>query len=72
GGRLINAQGERFMSNYDDRLELAPRDVVARSIIKEAQRTAQGVFLDISHQSDEFIRLHFPKIYQSCLAKGVD
>ena len=44
GGRLINAQGERFMSNYDDRLELAPRDVVARSIVKEAQRTAQGVF----------------------------
>ena len=44
GGRLINAQGERFMSNYDERLELAPRDVVARSIIKEAQRTAQGVF----------------------------
>lgn len=72
GGRLINAQGERFMSNYDERLELAPRDVVARSIIKEAQRTAQGVFLDISHQSDEFIKQHFPKIYQSCLAKGVD
>lgn len=72
GGRLINAQGERFMSNYDDRLELAPRDIVARSITQEMQRTAQGVFLDISHQSDAFIKLHFPKIHQSCLAKGVD
>ena len=72
GGRLINARGERFMSNYDDRLELAPRDIVARSITQEMQRTAQGVFLDISHQSDAFIKLHFPKIHQSCLAKGVD
>ena len=59
GGRLINSEGERFMGRYDDRMELATRDVVARSIyneIMEGRGTEHGgVYLDVSHLDPDLI-----------------
>ncbi|MFW6342658.1 MAG: L-aspartate oxidase, partial [Halothiobacillaceae bacterium] len=73
GGRLIHADGQRFMHNYDPRGELAPRDIVARAIDSEMKRWGLDcVYLDISHKSPEFIREHFPTIHQRCLDFGYD
>mgnify|MGYP002624765415 CR=1 FL=1 len=73
GAYLKNCHGERFMHNYDKRLELAPRDVVSHSIIFEAKRTGSDEFyLDISHEDPEFIRQRFPMIYQNLLSAGFD
>jgi L-aspartate oxidase len=67
GGILRNAQGERFMSHYDERLELAPRDIVSRSIVAEMRRTGtRNVFLDMTALSEEFLKERFPKIYETC------
>ncbi len=67
GGILRNSQGERFMGNYDERLELAPRDIVSRSIVAEMRRTGtRNVFLDMTHLSEDFLRERFPKIYETC------
>ncbi|MEC8849293.1 MAG: L-aspartate oxidase [Pseudomonadota bacterium] len=68
-----NAPGERFMPRFDSRGELAPRDVVARAIDHEMKRLGlKYVYLDIRHQSAEFIQHHFPSIYRECLALGLD
>lgn len=65
--------GDRFMHRYDSRLELAPRDIVARSIDSEMKRLGlTHVDLDISHQGVDFIKEHFPNIYERCLALGID
>jgi L-aspartate oxidase len=73
GGRLCLPGGERFMHRYDERLELAPRDVVARAIDSEMKRLGLDcVYLDISHQPAEFIREHFPTIVARCLELGID
>jgi L-aspartate oxidase len=75
GGRLINPRtGKRFMKFYDpERLELAPRDVVARAIDAEIKRHGLDyVHLDISHQSAEFVRGHFPTIHEKLLGLGID
>lgn len=67
GGILRNKFGERFMGNYDERLELAPRDIVSRSIVAEMRRTGtRNVFLDMTALSEEFLRERFPKIYETC------
>ncbi len=67
GGILRNAQGERFMSRYDERLELAPRDIVSRSIVAEMRRTGtRNVFLDMTAMEEEFLKERFPKIYETC------
>jgi L-aspartate oxidase len=67
GGILRNSQGERFMGNYDERLELAPRDIVSRSIVAEMRRTgSRNVFLDMTHLSEDFLKERFPKIYETC------
>ncbi len=67
GGILRNSQGERFMGNYDERLELAPRDIVSRSIVAEMRRTGtREVFLDMTALSEEFLSERFPKIYETC------
>jgi L-aspartate oxidase len=75
GGRLINpATGKRFMPYYDaERLELAPRDVVARAIDAEIKRYGLDyVHLDISHLEPEFVKGHFPNIYEKLLGLGID
>jgi L-aspartate oxidase len=67
GGILRNKLGERFMGNYDERLELAPRDIVSRSIVAEMRKTGtRSVFLDMTALSEEFLRERFPKIYETC------
>ncbi|MFL0414880.1 L-aspartate oxidase [uncultured Sphingomonas sp.] len=75
GGRLINPlNGHRFMVDYDpERLELAPRDVVARAIDAEIKRYGLDyVHLDISHQPADFVRGHFPNIYEKLIGLGID
>ena len=73
GGVLRNQQGETFMSEYHPLAELAPRDIVSRSIFREAQkRKEETVFLDVRHLDANFIRGRFPRIYETCLAFGLD
>jgi len=74
GGRLVNpATGRRFMPDYDERLELAPRDVVARAIDAEIKRYGLDfVHLDISHLDPEFVKGHFPNIHDKLLGVGID
>ncbi|MDS4040750.1 MAG: L-aspartate oxidase [Candidatus Competibacter sp.] len=73
GGYLLLPDGTRFMRNFDVRMELAPRDIVARAIDHEMKRLgAECVFLDISHKPADFIRDHFPNIHAKCLEYGFD
>ena len=73
GAILRNLRGERFMERYDSRLELAPRDVVARAIDSEMKQNGDDhVFLDVTHKDPEETRRHFPNIYQKCLSLGID
>lgn len=73
GAYLLNCNHERFMHRYDDRLELAPRDVVSRSIIDEAKLTgSKDFYLDISHKDSKFIKDRFPMIYTSLMLEGFD
>ncbi|RDH86238.1 MAG: L-aspartate oxidase [endosymbiont of Escarpia spicata] len=73
GGHLLLPDGSRFMPNFDERAELAPRDIVARAIDHEMKRIgADCLFLDISHKPADFIREHFPTIHKSCLDFGID
>ncbi|HVP69143.1 MAG TPA: L-aspartate oxidase [Anaeromyxobacteraceae bacterium] len=73
GGILRNRAGEAFMGRYDARLELAPRDIVARSIDAEVKRRGDDcAFLDMTHLPKGFLLDHFPHIYQTCKEFGVD
>jgi len=73
GATLHLPNGDRFMSRFDDRLELAPRDIVARAIDHEMKRLgAECVYLDISHRPSDFIVKHFPQAHERCLALGLD
>jgi L-aspartate oxidase len=74
GGLLTNPRtGKRFMPIYDKRAELAPRDIVARAIDSEIKRDGLDfVHLDISHREQEFVRSHFPNIYEKLLGLGID
>lgn len=73
GAYLLNCHKERFMHLYDKRLELAPRDVVAKSIILESRRLAsEDFYLDIAYKGEDFLKKRFPMIYEKCLEKGVD
>src|SRR3989442_14649500 len=73
GGILRNKAGEAFMERYDSRKELAPRDVVARSIDSELKRRGDdSAFLDMTHLGKAFLVEHFPHIYTTCLAFGFD
>ncbi|PKB19199.1 L-aspartate oxidase [Novosphingobium kunmingense] len=74
GGRLINPKtGHRYMPDYDERAELAPRDIVARANDAEIKRDGLDfVHLDISHQPPEFVREHFPNIHEKLLGLGID
>jgi len=75
GGRLLHPEtGHRFMVDYDpERMELAPRDVVARAIDDQIKRFGLDfVHLDISHQPAEFVKGHFPTIHEKLLKLGID
>ena len=73
GAVLLNCKGERFMFRYDERGELAPRDVVSRSIMQEAAKTgSENFYLDITFRGEAFIKDRFPMIYARCLEEGVD
>ncbi len=73
GGILRNKAGEAFMARYDPRKELAPRDVVARSIDAEIKRRGDDcAFLDMTHLPKPFLLEHFPNIYATCREFGID
>jgi L-aspartate oxidase len=74
GGILKHPEtGHRFMPDYDERGELAPRDIVARAIDHEIKRDGLDyVHLDISHREPEFVKAHFPTIYEKLLGLGID
>src|SRR4051794_8892725 len=78
GGQLklppgVKGGGTRFMPQFDERAELAPRDVVARAIDHEIKRLGLDfVHLDIAHCDEDFVRAHFPNIYEKLLGLGID
>lgn len=73
GAYLRNIKGERFMERYSPMLELAPRDVVARAIVAEAEATGTDhVLLDLTHLDGKFIAARFPMIYATCKSFGID
>ena len=73
GAYLKRPDGTRFMPDFDERGELAPRDIVARAIDHEMKRLgADCMFLDISHKPADFIRQHFAMIYEKLLGLGID
>ena len=73
GAYLKLPNGYRFMADHDERLELAPRDIVARAIDFEIKKHGiDYVLLDGTHLGAEFLKEHFPTIYARCLAVGID
>jgi L-aspartate oxidase len=72
GARLINASGERFTARYDPAGDLAPRDRVARAIVRETRRTGQPVFLSLAHLDSGFVHQRFPTAADACRAAGLD
>ena len=73
GAILRNHAGEAFAKNYDARGELAPRDIVARAIVAEMQRTqTKWMYLDLTHLDAAFVRTRFPGIYDTCMRYGLD
>lgn len=73
GAYLLNCKKERFMHRYDQRLELAPRDVVSKCIIMESRKTGSNAFyLDITHRDRDYLLNRFPGIYEGCKKHGVD
>ena len=73
GGKLLLPDGQAFMHQFDERGELAPRDIVARAIDHEMKRLgADCVFLDISHRPRDFLESHFPTVMARCTEFGID
>ncbi|MCB1174188.1 MAG: L-aspartate oxidase [Leptospiraceae bacterium] len=73
GGRLLDDTEQEFMARYDERRELAPRDIVARAIDSELKRRAvDHVWLDVRHKDREELMSHFPNIFAHCLDLGID
>ncbi len=73
GAKLVLPDGKRFMHHFDERAELAPRDIVARAIDHEMKRLGcDCVYLDISQKPSTFIKDHFPNIYARCAEFGID
>ncbi len=73
GAILRDINGRAFMKDYDERGDLAPRDIVARSIDSEMKKSGSAhVWLDITHKPADYLRERFPHIYKTCLAHGID
>lgn len=73
GGLLKNSRGERFMLGRHEQSELAPRDIVARGIIRELEKSGEThVFVDITADTREFLEKRFPTIFNKCLSLGID
>ncbi len=73
GAHLVHSDGERFVFKYDERGELASRDIVARAIDAEMKiKGVEHVFLDCTHLDKEEFLKHFPNIYEKCLSTGID
>jgi L-aspartate oxidase len=72
GARLVNEAGERFMQRYEPAGDLAPRDLVARAMVREAERTGAPVFLTLAHLAPDFVRRRFPTIAAACAQAGLD
>ncbi len=73
GGILRNANGEAFMGRYDNRKDLAPRDIVARAIDNEMKiNGTEFVYLDCTHMNQEKFKEHFPNIHAKCMSVGID
>ena len=73
GAKLVLANNKPFMHKYDKRMELAPRDIVARAIDNEMKTLGINcVYLDISFKKKAWIKSHFPTIYKKCLTFGID
>jgi L-aspartate oxidase len=72
GARLVNAEGEAFMTRYDPAGDLAPRDVVAAAMVREQMRTGRAVYLSLAHLEADRVRMRFPMIAQVCANAGLD
>ena len=72
GARLVDDQGHTFMARYHESGDLAPRDVVARSIVREVERTGGVVFLTLAHLDADFVHRRFPTIAEMCRRVGLD
>jgi L-aspartate oxidase len=72
GAQLVNGDGEPFMRRYHPLADLAPRDVVSRSIVLESRRTGSPSFLSLRHLNPEEVRRRFPMIADTCLRAGFD
>ncbi len=73
GARLVDRKGYRFMQDYDERGELAPRDVVSRSIVQQMVKTnSANVYLDLTHKPADWVRARFPGIAATCKQFGID
>lgn len=72
GARLVNGAGERFMAREEPQGELAPRDRVARAIVRERERSGQPVFLSLQHLPADVVHTRFPLIADACRLAGLD
>ncbi len=73
GAHLVDKSGYRFMFDYDERGELAPRDVVSQAIVNQMEKTRHAsVYLDLSHLDPDFVRSRFPGIAAACAKFGID
>jgi L-aspartate oxidase len=72
GARLVNEQGEAFMTRYEPAGDLASRDLVSRAIVREVERTGAPVYLTMAHLDADFVRTRFPTIAQACAHAGLD
>jgi L-aspartate oxidase len=72
GARVVNEAGERFVQRYEPAGDLAPRDQVARAIVREVQRTGAPVYLTMAHLDPDYVRSRFPTIAEACRQAGFD
>jgi len=72
GAWLVNAAGERFVQRYEPAGDLASRDLVARAIVREVERTGAPVYLSMAHLDHDYVRRRFPTIAHACRQAGLD